>query len=109
MRSLTLAEIGMSVGTALLDRAAGSATVARVSTDSRKIQRSDLFWAIAGERFDGHEFVAQAFAAGAAAAVVRSDFVGQPVPADKSRMNVGLERPTNFIRVDDTRAALGRF
>ena len=43
-----------------------------VSTDSRAVRRGDLFVALRGERFDGHEFVAQAAAAGASAAMVDS-------------------------------------
>lgn len=109
MRRLTLAEIVASVAADSLDGAAGSLTIDRVTTDSRHVRPGDLFWALAGERFDGHEFVAQAFAAGAAAAVVRCDFVGQPFQADKSAQKVGLERPTYLLRVDDTKLALGRF
>src|SRR3990172_4722713 len=41
-----------------------------VSTDSRAVRHGDLFVALKGERFDGHEFVAQAAAAGASAAMV---------------------------------------
>jgi UDP-N-acetylmuramoyl-tripeptide--D-alanyl-D-alanine ligase len=41
-----------------------------VSTDSRKVKPGDVFVALRGERFDGHTFVAAAFAAGAAGAVV---------------------------------------
>jgi len=41
-----------------------------VSTDSRTIARGALFVALKGENFDGHEFVAQAFAHGAGAALV---------------------------------------
>lgn len=43
---------------------------AAVSTDSRSIKRGDLFVALKGEHFDGHSFLAQAAAAGAAAALV---------------------------------------
>ncbi len=41
-----------------------------VSIDSRKIEAGDLFIAIQGERFDGHDFVKDALKLGAAAAVV---------------------------------------
>ena len=41
-----------------------------VSTDTRTIRPGDLFVALRGERFDGHDFVAQALAAGAGGAVV---------------------------------------
>ena len=40
------------------------------SIDSRTIASGDLFFAVTGERFDGHEFVAAALADGAVAAVV---------------------------------------
>lgn len=41
-----------------------------VSIDSRRIEPGDLFVAIQGPNFDGHDFVAQALASGAAAALV---------------------------------------
>lgn len=44
--------------------------VRAVSTDTRTIGAGDLFVALRGERFDGHDYVAQAFAAGAVAAIV---------------------------------------
>jgi UDP-N-acetylmuramoyl-tripeptide--D-alanyl-D-alanine ligase len=40
------------------------------SIDSRTLQSGDLFFAVKGERFDGHDFVAAAFDRGAIAAVV---------------------------------------
>ena len=43
------------------------------SIDSRTLQPGELFFAVKGERLDGHDFVAQALERGAAAAVVRSD------------------------------------
>ena len=42
-----------------------------VSIDSRTLEAGDLFIAINGETHDGHDFVARAFEAGAAAAVVQ--------------------------------------
>ena len=43
---------------------------AGVSTDSRKIEEGQLYVALVGERFDGHDFVADAVARGARGAVV---------------------------------------
>ena len=63
-----------------------------VSTDTRTIKPGALFIALRGERFDGHEFVAQALATGAAAAMVDEKFEGQG----------------NLLRVADTRLGLGR-
>ena len=47
--------------------------VGGVSTDSRTIAAGELFVAIRGERFDGHEYVDDAFLQGAAAALVARD------------------------------------
>lgn len=69
-----------------------------VSTDSRAIRRGDLFVALRGERFDGHRFVAQAAAAGAAAAMVEKP------EAASGEAGAGLP----LIVVKDTRLALGR-
>lgn len=44
--------------------------IAGVSIDSRTITAGEAFFAIKGERFDGHAYVGQALAAGAATAVV---------------------------------------
>ncbi len=120
MRRLTLAELASSVAADPLDGAACSLTTDRVTTDSRQVRPGDLFWALPGERFDGHEFVAEAFAAGAVAAVVCRDFAwGEPSlnstrpsplplsPRGEGR-GVGGEGCV-LLRVDDTRQALGRF
>jgi UDP-N-acetylmuramoyl-tripeptide--D-alanyl-D-alanine ligase len=69
-----------------------------VNTDSRAIRRGDLFIALKGERFDGHRFVTQAAAAGAAAAMVEDPGYGIQDPEIKLPL----------IVVKDTRLALGR-
>src|SRR6202048_2186093 len=43
------------------------------SIDSRTLQPGELFFAVKGERMDGHDFVQQALEKGAVAAVVRKD------------------------------------
>ncbi|MGI1669140.1 MAG: UDP-N-acetylmuramoyl-tripeptide--D-alanyl-D-alanine ligase [Neptuniibacter sp.] len=65
---------------------------AHVSTDTRTIQKGDLFVALVGPNFDGHEFVEQAMAKGAVAAVVTRKL------------------PLNLPQwvVEDTRIALGQ-
>ncbi|SHG94554.1 UDP-N-acetylmuramoyl-tripeptide--D-alanyl-D-alanine ligase [Thermosyntropha lipolytica DSM 11003] len=59
-----------------------SGYVYSVSTDSRDIGNECLFIALRGERFDGHDFVLEAFAKGAYAAVVDRDVPGE-IPAGK--------------------------
>jgi len=49
---------------------APGATISGFATDSGSVRPGDLFIAIRGARVDGHDFVAQAMAAGAAAALV---------------------------------------
>ncbi len=63
-----------------------------VSTDTRTLQPGALYVALQGERFDGHEFVAEAIAKGAVAAMV-----ARPVQA-----------AVPLIWVADTRWGLGR-
>jgi len=68
-----------------------------VSTDSRAIEGGELFIAISGERFDGHDYVEKALAGGAGAVVVsRWPLL---VPSSASH------RPV--VVVDDTVAAYG--
>jgi len=75
----------------------GSArSVTSVSTDSRTLRAGACFVALAGERFDGHDFAADAAARGAAAVLVRRD---KPVPVPPGVW---------VISVEDTAAALGR-
>ena len=61
----------------------GPAALSHVSTDTRTIAKGDLFVALAGENFDGHNFLGQAVAAGAAAVVItdprRGAGLGVPV------------------------------
>jgi len=74
---------------------AGNVAVSGVSTDSRSVAPGDVFFAVRGERLDGHAFVASAAAAGAAAAVVsdRSGLEGVPVPLLEVR-DLRVEFPT---------------
>ncbi len=57
-----------------------SATVGGVSIDTRTLQAGDLFFAIKGESRDGHDYVARAFEAGAAAAVIARERAGSFAP-----------------------------
>ena len=47
----------------------GQLELTRVHTDTRTLQNGDLFVALKGERFDAHDFLPQAQAAGAVAAI----------------------------------------
>ena len=67
--------------TAIAARAVGGFVIGvtvpfqRVTTDTRGLIHGDLFVALKGERFDGHDFVARALDDGAAAALVGRQYV----------------------------------
>lgn len=65
-----------------------------VSTDTRAIAKGALFVTLAGERFDAHDFLAQAVAGGAVAVLI----------SDEAKRPAGVPA----VVVDDTRLALGR-
>jgi UDP-N-acetylmuramoyl-tripeptide--D-alanyl-D-alanine ligase len=48
----------------------GAASVSGITTDTRKIGKGDVFVALIGERFDGHDYLSDAVRDGAAAVVV---------------------------------------
>jgi UDP-N-acetylmuramoyl-tripeptide--D-alanyl-D-alanine ligase len=72
----------------------GSQAFGRVWTDTRTLQSGDLFVALAGERFDAHDFLADAVRAGAAAVVV-------------SRLDATKGLGVPVFHVGDTLTALG--
>lgn len=69
-------------------------TVSGVSIDSRTIGRGELFVAIKGKRFDGHQFVAEAIRKGAAATIVAQ------------QIDLTSDFESAVVRVRDTREAL---
>ena len=73
---------------------AGAREFSAVSTDTRAIEAGSLFVALQGDRFDAHDFLAGAVAAGASAVVV----------SDAARA-AGIGVPAYVVR--DTRVALG--
>lgn len=64
------------------------------SIDSRTLQAGDLFFAVKGERFDGHDFVESALKQGAVGAVIRRDQLAR------------YSNPSAVVAVDDTLIAL---
>ena len=68
--------------------------ISGVSTDTRSVAAGQLFVALRGERFDAHDFLDQAVAAGAVALLI----------SDAARVPAGA----TALVVDDTRIALGK-
>ena len=91
---MSLREAATAIGATL---SGDDVRFAGVSTDSRKIKAGELFVALRGDTFDGHEFIATAQANGAIAAVVAGD-------AAEALAGLGLP----LLSVADTRLALGQ-
>lgn len=93
MISMSFAQIASITAGQLINCADLENTVCHISTDTRTVTQGDLFLALQGERFDAHDFVAQAISQGAVAALV-------------SRVLPDVAAPQ--ILVADTRIALGQ-
>jgi UDP-N-acetylmuramoyl-tripeptide--D-alanyl-D-alanine ligase len=79
VRARPLGEVARAVGGRVRPAEAAGREVTGVAVDSRTVRPGQLFVALPGARTDGHRFVADALARGAAAALVRA---GSPdVPA----------------------------
>lgn len=78
-------------------RATDGLSFSGVSTDSRTVRAGEIFVALQGERFDGHDFVGDAVKRGATAAIV-------------SKPNLGIDAAAGIalIQVPDTLEAMGR-
>jgi len=73
-----------------------SATIARVCTDSRQAQPGDLFIALAGDKFDGHDYLGEAEQKGVVAVVVQRTMVRN------QKLSCGV------VAVENPRQALGK-
>jgi UDP-N-acetylmuramoyl-tripeptide--D-alanyl-D-alanine ligase len=77
------------------EKAVNRLHIREISIDSRTLCSGDVFWAIKGERYDGHDFIEEAFEKGAIAAVISKSLHFRPVHG-------------SLIQVDDTLISLQR-
>ena len=92
MNEFSMQEIVNATGGILLQGDSQSKIIG-ISIDSRQIKTGELFVAIKGERFDGHQFVEQAIQNGANGILIHE--------------NIDIPDGTAVIRVDNTLTALG--
>ena len=95
MEQLTLRELMQATNGRLRDVDSAELTFQRIVIDSRNVQRGDVFWALHGDRHDGHTFAPQALQKGAILGVVtaaKADSIAGPV-----------------LIVDETTSSLGHF
>jgi UDP-N-acetylmuramoyl-tripeptide--D-alanyl-D-alanine ligase len=76
MNPLPISEIAKFAG-ASLSSGDGSVVIDKIRTDSRTLKPGELFVALRGENFDGHNFVEDVAKANAAGAIVESNWKGE--------------------------------
>ncbi len=94
MTPRSLQQVAFDCGGTLLGAGAG-VEARRVCTDSRSVIAGDLFVAIKGDRFDGHDYLDEVASLGAIGALVEASAIGRNLPFP-------------VVLVDNTRRALGR-
>lgn len=102
---LKLAEMAKMLEAQVVGKARGSKAVS-LCTDSRALKKGQVFWALKGEKFDGHQFANQAFKSGGYAAVVDESWMqGNAIP-----VNVYIPvKDTNQALLDLARAYAAKF
>lgn len=90
-----LASLKQAAGGELIGIMQAAADLGAVVTDSRKVTAGDIFVALEGDKFDGHDFLQQVAAAGAGCLVVRDVMPPESLPA------------LPCLLVKDTQQALG--
>ncbi len=95
MNKISITDLAGIISASIVESGPAMQECTGVGTDSRTVNAGDSFFAITGEKFDGHDYIRDAFANGAACAVVErdietKDFAGKYV-----------------LRVRDTIEALG--
>jgi UDP-N-acetylmuramoyl-tripeptide--D-alanyl-D-alanine ligase len=107
MASFSLTELAQALSAVIkqsaviknADTQADEIQAQRINTDTRTIQQGDVFLALRGDNFDGHNYLKQAQTNGAIAAIVDVQYV-----ADQTLLNSSLP----LLVVTDTLLALGQ-
>ena len=94
MEEFSIREVVEAIGERLL-RGNPESRVSGVSTDTRSLQAGDLFFALKGEKADGHLYVSRAIESGAAGVVI----------SDETALPRGVATPV--VKVEDPLWALG--
>lgn len=94
----TLAQLAGAIGAAVPAALGSARRVAGASIDSRTVAAGEIFFAVRGERLDGHDYVSAALAAGAAAAVVSRARLGDYPDALRGRL-LAVEDPLGALQL----------
>lgn len=94
---LTLEEVVKATGGRLIGEISRDSVVTRISTDTRAIAKDDLFVALVGEHFDGHDFIKEAYAKGSREFIVSRD----------DTFDDAMRQSSRIVKVNDTLKAYG--
>lgn len=97
MKKISITDLVGIINASFVESGPATQDCIGVSTDSRTVKAGDCFFAIAGEKFNGHDYLRDAFAKGAACAVVERDIETKDITGKC------------VLRVRDTIEALGIF
>ncbi|MBX9703193.1 MAG: UDP-N-acetylmuramoyl-tripeptide--D-alanyl-D-alanine ligase [Silvanigrellaceae bacterium] len=99
MWPLNIGEIAQILNISISNQLFTQNQIFAATTDSRKVQKNDLFIAIAGEQYDGHNFVAQALKQGACCALVSLPWLNQcSLNKNEKEMCLGVPDPLLAFR-----------
>src|SRR6202045_5113983 len=107
MNSLTLSQIA-ALADAKLESGDGNVRIDKISPDSRTLKRGELFVALRGENFDGHQFVEATAKLGALGAIVDLGWEcadaspRRPVSVAHRSYHAKLPNEFAMIRAEDT-------
>ena len=94
---IKLSELIRETGGKILGEAKDKFPINRICTDTRLVEKNDVFFAFVGNRFNGHDFISEAMEKGAKHFVV----------SETKKITPELARAANFISVEDTVRAYG--
>ena len=93
----SIEQVIKAVGGVLIAGAAQN-NVCVISTDSRQVKKGNIFIALQGENFDGHDFVRKAVEKGVASVII----------SNEALLDLGeMDKAVSIIKVSDTLQALG--
>jgi UDP-N-acetylmuramoyl-tripeptide--D-alanyl-D-alanine ligase len=98
--SLTAGDIAAATGGRLV-RGSARQSIDGISIDSRTVAAGDFFIAIRGDRFDGHDFVADALARGACGVLAEfpaADALAGSIAADAEAAVIGVAETTEALQ-----------
>ncbi len=101
MNKLSIKEMAQITGGQVVNYSKRNNFVTGVSTDTRKINKNDLFIALIGDKFDGHSFIKDAIKMGATAVLISDiSIIEKPRDAElENQKDINFE---NVILVEDT-------